>query len=390
MARDLVLNRHNELRRMREDYVRDGREQDLLEFTNRLFEEEHNTGRFRLRGIFGAMVENGEEWIREYCHPETQGGFRVTEATDAVNTGLFSNVMGQWLYNSVLDSYKMPELIGDLLVPTVSSIEKFERIPGTIALGDDSELVDEGQPYPNVVTAERWIETPETQKRGAMMAVTKEALFFDKTNQILERAKGVGRTIAINRERRILDCVTGITTTYKKNGAAAAATYGSENTKSTNPLVDWSSIDAAWILFSQMVDPDTGDPIVVTPDTLLIPPGLTMTANRIVNATMTGYNTNNSLGTADRETRVDGNSLRSSFRVLSNQYVPERTSSQTTWFYGNPRETFVYMQNWPLTVESEGKDGPEGFGRDIVARFKASERGVCGVRERLYNMKCTA
>ena len=390
MSRDLVVRRHQELRRMREDYVKDGRTDDFLALTGEIFREEFNTGRFRLRGLFEALVDDGREWIDLYCAPQDQGGYRMLESSDLVSTKLFTNVMGQWLYNTVLDAYKMPELIGDLLVPTVPSIEKFERIPGIVALGDDSEIVDEGGLYPNAITTERWIETPETQKRGTMIPITKEAMFFDKTNLVMDIGKGVGRVIAINREKRILDCVCGITTTYKKNGAAAVATYGSENTKASNPLVDWSSLDASWQLFSQMTDPDTGEPIVVTPDTLIVPPALTMTTNRIVNGTLTITNTNNSLGTANRETRVDGNSLRQSVSVFSNQYVRDRTSSDTTWFYGRPRETFVYMQNWPLTVESEGKDGPQSFERDIIMRFKASERGVCGVRERLFNMKNTA
>jgi hypothetical protein len=47
------------------------------------------------------------------------------------------------------------------------------------------------------------------------------------------------------------------------------------------------------------------------------------------------------------------------------------------------------MQNWPLTVTQSDENSEVGFTRDIVARFKASERGAAGVRERLKMVKCT-
>jgi hypothetical protein len=214
--------------------------------------------------------------------------------------------------------------------------------------------------------------------------VTKEAVFFDKTNLILDRASNIGKFIAINREKRILDVVLGISTVYSRNGGAPEATYQSDNTVTSTPLVDWTSVDAADTKFMAITDPDTGEPIVTTANTMIVPPALRNLAMRIINASMTGQTT------SSRETRVNSNSLNQAWNYATNQYVKQRTSSDSTWFYGNPKEAFVYMQNWPLTVQSIGVEGEAAFERDIVARFKASERGAAGVRERRYMLKATA
>lgn len=385
-----ATRKYNNLRRMRESYERENRLHEVYDYMSDIFADPNERlGEWRLRPLFEALVDDGYELVQNHFRPDG-GGYRLREAVGQVDTTLFANIQGQYLYNAVLREYMMPELIGESLVRVMDSIEVSERIPGVTAIGDQIEIVNEGDPYSRAVTSERWIDTPDTIKRGLMVEVTKEAIFFDKTNLILQQAANIGRYIGINRERRILDVVLGIATVYRRNGQAAQATYASDNTSTSNPLVDWQSLDTADTKFSGLTDPDTGEPIVTTPDTLIVPPALRNTANRIANATMTNANTNNSAGTADRETRVGGNSLNQTFRIASNQYVKERTSSDTSWFYGNPTEAFVYMQNWPLTVEQEGANGPEAFERDVVARYKASERGAAGVMERLYALKATA
>lgn len=376
-----MIQRHRDIQRMRESYAKQRRLHEFVEYMGSLFSDENvNLADFSVRHLFEALVDGGAEIVTLHFN-NAHGGYRMLE-NDAVNTSLFANIMGQWIYNATLRAYQMPELIGDMLVTKIQSVERTERIPGVKAIGDQVEIVDEGRPYPRAVTGERWVETPPTIKRGLMVDITKEAIFFDKTGLILQECSQVGKYIAINRERRILDVVLGIATVYKRNGAAAVATYGTQNTKSSNSLVDWTSIDASNQTFANMKDPDTGEPIVCSPNQVVVPPALQVTAARIQNATMTGV-TNSS-----RETRVDGNSLQVPFNVLSSIYVKERTSSDTSWFHGSFQDGFVYAENWPLTVESD-PSSHAAFDRDIVQRYKASERGAAGVIEPLKACKNT-
>lgn len=336
-----------------------------------------------VRRIFEACVEDGHRAIQD-MDPNYRGMSRYREAADAVNTSLFAHTMGQIIYTAVMKAYQMPELIGDRLVTIQQTNFSGEKIPGVSEIGDQVEIVNEGAPYPRALVGECFVETPETIKRGLIVDITKEAIFFDRTNLILQRAANVGKFIAINREKRILDVVLGISTIYKRNGQAAAATYQGDNTISGAALIDWTDLDAADTKFTGITDPDTGEPIVITANTLIVPPSIRNVANRIANATMTGQTT------SGNETRVSGNSLNQNFEIASNQYVRQRSGSDSTWFYGNPKEAFVYMENFPLTVITNTENAYASFERDIVAQSKASERGACGVLERRYMLKATA
>lgn len=380
----VITRRHQDLRRMRESYVKEGRREEFIQEVSEIFHDRSTKLEdFRLRGLFEALVDDGFEYAQYFCGP-SEGGYRFQEAADVVNTSLFANIFGQYVYSQVLRSYDKPELIGDDLVTIIPTNLSGEKIPGVTPLGDVSENIKEGDPYPQAIFGENWIETPETIKKGFIVDVTKETLHFDKTGLILQRASSVGDWIAVNREKRILDVVLGIATVYKRNSGAFEATYQSDNTVTTTPLVDWTSVDAADTKYAGIVDPDTGEPIVSTPNTLIVPPALKNVAGRIRRAAGTWQTT------SGRETHVNDSSLNGDWTVKSNQYVRARSGSDTTWFYGNPKAAFAYMQNWPITVESEGANGPQSFDRDIVARYKASERGAAGVLERRFMLKATA
>jgi len=387
---DAKTRRHNDLRRWRESRQKEGRpgvKRFVNEWRGMLKEARRNNtlDDWSIRGMFEAVVDDGHELVNNHFGSNS-GGFRMHEAGTAIDTSLFQATQGQYVYNLIMEAYEKPEFVGDLLFRTQQSNEVRETIPGVSELGDDVEVVDENEPYPNAVTQECWIETPATIKRGLMVNVTKETVFFDKTGLIMQRASNVGYTIRLNKEKRMLDCAFGITTVYKRNGKAAEATYQSENLTASNPLVDFQSLDTADTKYSDILDPDTGEPIVSTPNTLIVPSALKNTAMRIRNSVLTNVSTQSSTV----ETRVAGNSLNQPYEIVTSPYVKQRTSSASTWFYGNPKAAFIYMQNWPLTVENETGNGPQAFERDIVARYKASERGSAGVYERRHMLKATA
>jgi hypothetical protein len=72
-----------------------------------------------------------------------------------------------------------------------------------------------GMPYPNVGLNEDYIETPSTTKHGFIVPVTREAIFFDRTHLILQRAAEVGEVLGLNKEKRLLDLALGLTNNYK-------------------------------------------------------------------------------------------------------------------------------------------------------------------------------
>lgn len=383
--RNAKTSRHQNLRRLYEASKRDLRVDRFMEDFRQTLEQDAGNlaDRWSVRELFEQFVDDGREAVAMLA-PVTHGGFQIRESAELVDTSQFANILGQITYTATLNGYNAPDMIGDLLVETIPTQFSGERIPGVGRLGDDIDVVAEGGEYPNAIFGEEYVDTPETIKRGLILNVTAEAIFFDRTGVLMSECGKTGLRVRVNKEKRIFDVVCGIVTIYRRNGAAAVATYQAENTAS-NTLTDYTSIDAVEQKFNTMSDPITGEPISIDLDTILVPKALATQAGRIMAASQTRSGTNS----GNTQTYVQGNSVNQNARVLSSPYVRQKTTNDSTWFAGRPREAFVYMQNWPLTVTQSGKDSEVGFTRDIVVRYKTSERGAAAVRDRLKMVKCT-
>jgi hypothetical protein len=343
---------------------------------------------FSLRGLFEALVEEGSELVR-LLDPRQSGGTSLVEAAGAVDTSAFSNITGQIVYSHALAAFRDPAFLWPHLVETIPTQFSGEKIPGIGRLGDQTETVAEGQPYPLAGLSEEYIQTPETAKRGFIVPVTKEAIFFDRTGLVLRRAAEVARWLGVNKEKRVLDVVLGLENPYQRNGVASSTYLGSGdwvNVKGSNELVDWTNIEAAELLFDAMTDPNTGEPVAILPNTIIVPSALKHTARRIVRATSVAHVDNSA--TADTVRTMSASPL-DDYRILTSPYVKQATNSDSTWFLGEPQRAFAYMENWPLTVMHAPDNSEADFTRDIVARFKVSERGAAAVLEPRRMVKCT-
>lgn len=350
---------------------------------------EFNGSNVSIREIFHEFVEDGREIVETFSR--AMAGNRVNLCEAGINTGAFANITGQIIYSTVLAAYNQPSFLSDSLATTMPTEFDGEKIPGISGLGDHGGVVAENEPYPTVGVSEAWIETPLTLKRGFIVPITKEAIFYDRTHMVLDRARRVAEWAAINKEKRIIDLATGIVSLYKRNGSAAIATYGDnsgthdwDNLAASNGLATYANIDAALQLFDGMTDPDTGEPIIVEPNQILIPSALKMTAASILNATEI-RNTVSTLQTISANP-LSGND----FERLSNSYVKARTSSATTWFIGDFKAAFAYMENWPITTSEAPLNSTAEFERDIAAQFKVSECGAAAVIDPRRVVKCTA
>ena len=95
---------------------------------------------------------------------------------------------------------------------------------------------------------------------------------------MLSRAAEVGEVLGLNKEKRLIDLAIGVTNNYKWKGTAYNTFYTSAgggpwiNELAGNELVDWTDVDAAEQLFADVLDPNTGEPVLVQPNTLLVMP----------------------------------------------------------------------------------------------------------------------
>lgn len=361
-------------------YDLDGPQKTVSHLREALDERHLAPDSFSLRELFEALVPDGREAVRMLDPRQDGNTINLLEANSAVDTSAFSNITGQIVYSAVLQAAQNPMFIGDSLCTTIQTRFNGERIPGIGQIGDKAETVDEGQPYPFVGLNEDYIDTPATTKRGMIVPVTKEAVFFDRTNLVLTRAADVGKWLGLNKEKRIISVVTGITNNYKWKGTTYN-TYQTTtpwiNDKTSSALVDWTDIEILLLLFDAITDPNTSEPIIVVPNTLVVPSALLITAQRILNAPQMRFGDGAS-NTTQYEMK---NVLAGRYNIVSSPYVKSVSTDADNYYFGDPKQAFAYMENWPITVVQAPPNSDAEFNRDIIAQYKCSERGVAAVVE---------
>lgn len=372
----------------REAGLRAGR--DLLRETFRKHERPHNVELGRLfEAIFGTHA-----WLRaardRYNDEPVQP---IMEAAGATSSNQFINITGQVVFSAVLPKYESEEFVATKMIPTVDTRLSGEKIPGITRIGDAAQEVEEGGEFPLVGVSETYIHTPQTKKRGFRTAITKEALFFERTGDLLDRFGQSAYDYGLGKEKRAWDTI------IDENGGAKSAmagghryhwrdtsiaTYGDnsgshswDNLQGTNTLTDWQSLQAAWLLLRAMKDPDINEPMNFVGKHLIVTPQLMPTAARIKRTLETrtnvgGYATTGNLQSFAAESPVPAYF---DFEIVGSQLLADRLGTDTTWFYGDVARAFRYMQNWALDVIRAPALSEDEFKRDIVVQYRVSERG---------------
>lgn len=383
-------------RELRRRYELDGPAKTVKHLSEAIAEGHVRPEDFSLRDLAEGLVPDGHQWVR-MLDPRNSSGTSVLEAEEAVDVTAFLHVAGQIVYSKILEAYRQEAFVVSKLVDTIPTRLDGERIPGIGRIKDEVTEVHPGMPYPHVGFGEDYIETPLTSKHGLIVPVTKEAIFFDRTNLVLSRAAEVGEVLGLNREKRLIDLVIGATNNYKWKGTSydtyyAAADAGPwTNVLEDNELLDWTDVDAAEQLFAEILDPNTGEPVLVRPTTVLLMPAYRHAANRVFRAAEIAYTAAGSATTTTAANPLSG------YRILDSRLVYRRViasgvsadEARQWWFLGDFRKAFAYMENWPLTVTQSPPGSEADFNQDVLVRFKASERGAAAVLNPRYVVKCT-
>ncbi len=351
---------------------------------------------FSIRELAEAMLSS--ERVRQM--DPRNGGAALLEAGEAVDVTAFSNITGQVIRSKILEAYEQEAFVVSKLVDIVPTRLDGERIAGIGRVSNEAAEVAPGMPYANLGFGEDYIDTPQTTKHGFIVPVTKEAIFFDRTHLILQRAAEVGEVLGLNKEKRLIDLVIGATNNYKWKGVSYN-TYSSTGTGTApdgswinvtdQELLDWTDVDAAEQLFADILDPNTGEPVLIQATTVLVMPAYRHAAHRVFNAAEITYTT---AGEAIATTaanplgryRVDESRLAYRRIIASGQTA---AAAKKWWFIGDFKKAFAYMENWPITVTRSPVHGEAEFSQDIVVRYKASERGAAAVINPRYIVKST-
>jgi len=364
---------------------------------------------FSIRDLAEELIHVGGEPVGWRGVNDLFDPSRIVEATSAVDSTAFANITGQLVISALLASYQAEEYVASRLVPNRPTRLNGEKIPGVGLAsdpGNDPLTVREGQDFPTFGFGEEYVETPATTKRGLIIPVTKEAIFFDRTGLVLDRAARVGEIVGLNKEKRLLDVMIGAVNNYREKRASDSAVTARNtfyatggnwtNAKFSNELKDWESIDAAEQLFADMLDPNTGEPVLIGGRVLFVPPAKAMTARRLLSATEIRVATDSAAQTTVSGNPLAGMGLRAEvsrlmYRRIISGLGKDADTAKGYWFYGDPGRAFAYMENWPITVVQAPQNSEAEFNQDVIVRFKASERGAAAVMEpRAWQRHCTA
>jgi hypothetical protein len=394
-------------KRILEDYRKHPAEADRA-LNECVKEKVYTADDFSFKALAYETVGKG---IVEACAGDKRNLFTVAlqEHAGAVSTAAFKDIAGQFVFSMMLPEYTSEEFVFTKIIPERQSEFTFEKAIGLsgIGPGTDSEwVVPEGEPYNYAGFGPNFINLPETVKRGKIVPVTREAIFFDRTNKVRDYAKSIGYWLGYNREIRAIDCIIDENAGAKSAAMGghryhwlgnSIATYGDnsgthswDNLVASNALVDWTDIDAIEQVMNTLVDPFTGAPIATTPTTIITTRELKQTVGRILTASQLHVLTPGYATSGNPTVNIQNNPYSGAVRHLWSALLAQRMATDTTYYYGTPEKAFIYVVNFPFQQQTAPPNSDDEFERDIVLKCRADERGAYGTIEPRHMVKSTA
>lgn len=314
------------------------------------------------------MLKKGEVGVED---------FDLKEIFESVSSDMFPALTGELVNAVVIAGYKNEALIGDQLCTTIPSKMEVEKIAGLDSL-QGPEPVLQGMEYNSSSMGERYV-TSENLKYGRLLALTEETIHFDKSGEFLRRAAKFGEKAAIHRERLILNGVQDVVgyRSYRPSGIVTDVYSANNSNLNTSNAFGESGLSTVWTTFQGQTDSE-GDPILLGPSTAicLVPVGLWNNVNQMARSAHVPEGNENAI-----------NTYKGTFTPLTSPFVTIQNA--TTWFFGNFRKAFAWLEVWPIQTLRQKEDSDFQFRRDIKAVFKIRLYGSLACLDPKYVQKST-
>ncbi|MBS3741523.1 MAG: hypothetical protein KGY74_05330 [Candidatus Cloacimonetes bacterium] len=299
----------------------------------------------------------------------------IRDLDEAVNTTIFSIIMGNLLSKEFFATFEKESGIGLELISKLPSNLKTDEIPGVFTESSIKE-VTEGEGYHHTgMIKERYVKVGAV-KYGEILDITEESIRNDQTGLILLEARNYGETLAQHLEEHIMKVIQDATSAWYPSGTqttlysnTASGAHFKDNLI-TNALEDYTDLDAAKILIGKMtVSANNDSPINVRPNVLLVPLALETKAQRLIGSSSLP-------GAANDE----ANPYKNRYDVKSSVYLDSQ--SATAWYLGNFKKQYVYKEVIPpqLLVRNDEKN-PAAWERDVKYQFKIRYKGKAAARD---------
>jgi len=365
-------------------------------------EAQYKPREFSFRGLAESLC--GYEWA-ESLNKSTNSAYQVFEAGgpsitpgDLPNVSAFLGSVSGLLDAALLEDYDRPDYIIDDLVQVVPSKTRQKKMIGLGRVGDEAGRRNPGDPHQFAQFTERYSTTSETQNDALALGVTMEAVYFDQTGDVLDRANAIGDELGLRKELDGMKMISGINNPYNYGGVAYD-TYGTSgnwiNDVASNPLTDWEDINVVNDLFSRMTDQETGNRISVSWDTMLVSPNKKLTAQYIQGATEVEART----GSAAVVTK--GPRRGETYKVVSSVYLDQllttasasgglglsQANANAYWWAiktGGNKSAFIRVENWPFTINRAAPNDFTMLNQKLMLAVFVDQMHSFDVREPRY------
>ncbi len=351
-----------------------------------------------IRNLAEGMI--GAGWERKLQNYKCGVGLR--EAVEAVDASGFAHITGQLLVQEIQAQYDAADMVIKKLIDeeqiTNGNLGP-QRVPFLGKITDAPSTVQQGMPYPTSGFLEQYIDYPVPQKFGEICNVTFEMIFSDLTKQVFDAAGNVGERCAIEQEERCTSVVYGLTNPFSWNGTTYSSflTTGSWINKITGKVIqDWTDLNDIEILAAKMLDPTTNKPIKIRPTAALVQPYRWYNWKRIQEATGTksgAYSQSGYTPQTDAPSPLEFN-----YPIFKSLYAQNLLTTAAASGGGGLtdvqareyvvladfKKAFVWRYVYPMTIVEAPPMNTAEFEQDITLRVKASNYGVCCVKNPRY------
>ena len=346
--------------------VKEGQKRFTKQLSDLIKEGKVNAGNVSIREMFDLLVDYNRDVNLS----------NAKAISEAIASSQFPTITGELISPVVLSAYDLA--LGDVaqLVTEIPMTKETEKLAG-FTDPESLELVKELSPYEETAVGEKYVEL-KAHKFGRIISVSAEAILFDQTGQIMDRARRVGENAGLHRAKYIVQKAADLACTADGlaahnslfyNGSAVtifsndhSSIDGIANDNLITTALTAAGIDAAMGLLRRMQNTN-GDYVTINPKFILIPPELEGTARRLFQSDLQFDLTNNN-ATAK-------NIYKNAFQIIVSPYL----SDTNDWFVGDfPRQVY-WGWVWKPKVESQTSTSEKAFENDIVQRFKVSYYG---------------
>lgn len=329
-------------------------------------------------------------------YDELKGSGDVTDIANAVTSSQFPTISKVAINSAILDSYTLHTEGIDQLVSEVSATRTNEEYLAGFTDAEEPEMRLESMSYEETNFGERDI-TVKMADFGRTISITREAIFNDRTRQLLENARGFGERGAQHRAKMIIQTMEVLPRTAFKEATSASKAFvykgtayqqssfysasnhtsidgrTNVNLKTSNGLSDYTNVEAAMLLFNSMKSPAGAD-ISVDPKFIVVHADKLVKAWQIFNSdTFQKVGTGTSVSTFHNPNPYGPGGIKR-FQVIGTRYL----GTSTDWYMGDIPKQLKWLWVYRPATAALAASSDKAFFNNIIVTYKFSYHGGVG------------